>query len=652
MKSKSIIRTLVAFLFIASALIILGSCTKHYTVSFDSDGGSEVASIEVPDGGFATMPEAPTRDGYTFLGWYKDNDKWDFSHYVISENIVLKAKWQINYTAIFDSNGGSSVSSVTKPSGELIDRPDDPTYQNHTFLGWYNGDVLWNFDTDKLTSDITLTAKWIINRTVIFDSAGAAEVPPQVVTNGSLITEPPTPILAEHTFMGWYIGEIPWNFATDMLTDNITLTAKWVINRLVTFDSNGGTDVPDIIVADGSKLTPPTQPTNTDYAFIGWYLGDTPWDFENGVVNSDIILTARWESNYYVVSFNTDGAGEIPKQNVMINGYAVEPPAPEMEGHIFVGWFLEDIPWNFALNKVPANIVLKARWIKNITVSFDSDGGSAVTEQKLTGGAYVSIPADPIKEGFAFAGWYLNDVLWDFENNTVDDSITLKAKWTPVFTVTFNTDGGTSINLQKVTAGALVTEPQAPAKNDYVFRHWEYNGRVWNFATDTVNDNITLKAVYYAPVSVSFDTVGAGTISPVTIPYGSVVTAPTAPTKQNYSFDGWFLNGQPWDFSAPVYESITLTASWTLNACKITLDSNGGNEVDPIYVTSGSLIDYYLIETPTRDGYTFVGWFCPSINNYWNFDENTVSGDITLIAQWREGDGMNNGVLGPNHNWG
>jgi len=651
MKRKSIITAVVTILLAVALLALLTACTETFTVSFDTDGGSEVLPQEIESGGFASMPEAPTRDGYTFLGWYKDNDKWDFAHYVVSENVTLKAKWQINYTATFDSNGGSPVASVTKISGSLIERPADPTLEGHSFLGWYIEDRLWSFETDKLESDVTITAKWLINRTVSFDPAGAGEVAPQTVTNGSHITEPETPVLQGHSFVGWFNGDVPWNFETDILTSDLTLTAKWLVNRLVTFDSNGGTDVADVVVTDGSRLTAPEQPTNTDYAFIGWYLGDTPWDFENGIVTSDIILTARWESNYYVVSFNTDGAGEIPKQNVMINGYAVEPPPPEKEGHIFVGWFLEDIPWNFTLSKVPANIVLTAKWIKNITVSFDSDGGSAVADQKLTSGAYVSIPANPIKDGFAFAGWFIGDEPWDFENTTVTDSITLKAKWTPVFTVTFNTDGGTSVNLQKITTGGLVIRPQDPVKNNYVFRHWEYNGVIWDFDTDTVTENITLTAIYFAPVTITFDTAGAGAIAPITVPYGSTATEPTAPAKTNYTFEGWLHNGSIWQFSTPVYESITLTAKWRANVFTVTLDPNGGTAVAPMEIQAGSLIDYYATPTPTREGYTFVGWFCPAINNYWDFDNNTVDGNVTLIAQWREGDGMNNGVLGPSHDW-
>ena len=652
MRNKFSKRSLVLLLFIFSLLIALNSCSSYYVVTFDSDGGSHVASVEVEEGTLVTMPEQPTKEGYTFLGWYKDNDKWDFSHYVVTGNITLKASWQINYTATFDSNGGSEVPSVTKISGSLVERPADPTLDGHTFLGWYNGDVLWSFENDTLQSNVTLTAKWVINRTASFDPAGASPIESQTVTNGSHITEPPTPILDGHTFLGWFINDIPWNFATDILTDNVTLVAKWGVNRLVTFDSNGGTEIPSIVVADGTKLVPPPQPTITDYAFVGWYYGDTPWDFENGIVTSDIILTARWESNYFVVSFNSDGAEEVPKQNVTMNGYAVEPPTPVKEGHIFIGWFLEDIPWNFTLNKVPANIVLTAKWIKNITVSFDSDGGTPVADQKLTAGAFISVPAAPIKDGYAFAGWYLGDTAWDFETNTATDTITLVAKWVAVYTVTFNSDGGSNVALQKVTAGSAIAPPITPEKENYVFRYWECNGRIWDFETDTVNENITLRAVYYAPVSVTFDSQGGTSVEPLLIVYGNTIPEPQPITKDNYVFSGWYLGEQLWDFTSPLYESITLRAEWTIMSYTVSFDSNGGTALDPIKIEPNTLIDYYSLETPTREGYTFVGWFCPAINNYWNFDEDLVSSDITLIAQWREGNGMNNGVLGPSHDWG
>lgn len=133
--------------------------TKLYTVSFDTAGGSSIDSQTVEEGASIEKPSDPTREGYSFSGWYFGDTAYDFSSKVTAK-LTLNAKWNLNsFTVTFDSNGGSTVAAETVSYGETISKPTDPTNSPHNFLGWYNGPSAFDFSTN-VTSNITLTAKW------------------------------------------------------------------------------------------------------------------------------------------------------------------------------------------------------------------------------------------------------------------------------------------------------------------------------------------------------------------------------------------------------------------------------------------------------------------------------------------------------------
>lgn len=145
----------------------------YYTVTFDSNGGSSVDTQTVQRGKMAVEPRSPTRNGYTFDGWYDGNTKFSFYTYIY-EDIRLTAKWTYigddmpsneddgyttYYTVTFDPNGGTFIDSQSVASGMTAVKPEDPTHYEYTFDGWYDGDTLFDFST-PITNNITLTAHW------------------------------------------------------------------------------------------------------------------------------------------------------------------------------------------------------------------------------------------------------------------------------------------------------------------------------------------------------------------------------------------------------------------------------------------------------------------------------------------------------------
>jgi len=206
------------------------------------------------------------------------------------------------YTVTFQSKGGSEVASQIRantPAGQ----PADPTKEGYTFIGWYNGESEWNFET-PVTADLTLTAKWQINRyTITFDTAGGSEVPSITQDYGTAITPPAAPTRTGYTFAGWD-REIP----TAMPAENMTITARWQVNQYtITFKpENGGQDI--VIKQDyGTAITAPANPTKTGYTFAGW-----DKTIPSTMPAGDMTITARWTENRVIVIIRPDDSKDEP----------------------------------------------------------------------------------------------------------------------------------------------------------------------------------------------------------------------------------------------------------------------------------------------------------------------------------------------------
>ena len=186
-------------------------------------------------------------------------------------------------------------------------------------------------------------------------------------------------------------------------------------------------------------------------------------------------------SKKYRVTFDGQN-GDIEVIKVE-EGLTVEKPAdPNKSGFVFEGWFLDlagEKPYNFN-NPVTKDLTLYAKWSdETITfiVSFETDGGTAIEDQEVRGGAKVAKPADPEKSGFIFKGWFLNltdENPYDFDKRVTTDLI-LYAKWfdeSTKYTVSFETNGGTLVESQEVVYGTSVDEPAAPTKELAIFDKW------------------------------------------------------------------------------------------------------------------------------------------------------------------------------------
>lgn len=140
---------------------ITGEVIGAYTVTFQSEGGSEVAS-QIRANTPAGRPADPTKEGYTFIGWYNGESEWNFET-PVTEKLTLTAKWQINrYTITFDTAGGSEVAPITQDYGTTITAPANPTKTGYTFAGWDK-----TIPTTMPAGDMTITARWTENRVIV-----------------------------------------------------------------------------------------------------------------------------------------------------------------------------------------------------------------------------------------------------------------------------------------------------------------------------------------------------------------------------------------------------------------------------------------------------------------------------------------------------
>ena len=211
------------------------------------------------------------------------------------------------YTVTFQSEGGSEVASQIR-ANTPADRPADPTKEGYTFIGWYNGESEWDFET-PVTAVLTLTAKWQINRyTITFDTAGGSEVPSITQDYGTAITPPAAPTRTGYTFAGWN-REIP----TAMPAGDMTITARWQVNQYtITFKpENGGQDI--VIKQDyGTAITAPANPTKTGYTFAGW-----DKTIPSTMPAGDMTITARWTENRVIVIIRPDDSKDEPDPGIV-----------------------------------------------------------------------------------------------------------------------------------------------------------------------------------------------------------------------------------------------------------------------------------------------------------------------------------------------
>lgn len=628
--------------------------TPKYTIQYYVNGAlKDTKTVTKSDTATLPTLTAPTVAGYTFANtWYLDDACTSTPvsgatpiKELLGEGggTVLKLYIKgtpITYTVAFNGNGsdGGSMSNMTGVAYNTEDKltANGFTKTGNTFLGWatsadgqkvYADEAPAKELTTEADATVTLYAVWQPNTyTVTYKANGGQGADATTrFTYGEDVTltqadDCPFTRTGYH-FNGWntaangsgtsYAGGTAYNAAA-----NLTLYAKWEVNKYsISFNGNGATggstaDKTDVAYDTEVSLTANGY-TRTGYTFKGWARtadGEKVYNDNASVTgltaenDGAVTLYAVWEINKYAVTFDVKGGNQVTGDGItdgvltdVEHGSTITAPtAPTREGYTFKGWYKETkctTPWNFATDKVTADTTLYANWeINTYTVTFDTDGGSAVESQSVQHGGKATAPSSPTKEGYDFDTWVTTkngDDAFDFNNVIITGNTTVYAKWNPIrYEVTYDDNGKDSGDVpekQVWTYGQtdefLAAGPGNLTKSGYTFVSW-----------NTAND-------------------GSGTTY--------LPGDPIVPTK-----------------------AITLYAQWISDSAAagtITFDGNGSD--------GGTMeTQTYADNTPltangfTKTGCTFAGWSRNQDGTGARYEDGATlpsnPGDITLYAQW------------------
>ena len=572
------------------------------------------------------------------------------------KSIPLTVEEAKTYTVTYapGTNGTGTASTATKLEGRPLTLADKLFNRTgYTQTGWATvdgGEKVYGlgaiYENDKA---ITLYPVWTANQyTVTLDSNGGGAVTPSTVTAtyDQSLNNLPVPKRLRYVFSGWYDSQIGGkqyvnadghSTATYDKTENCTLYAQWqeAPDCTVTFDPNGGTLTGDATSSEqqNAPIAQPADPTRTGHTFTGWYkdLACTqPWDFRDWVTGN-MTLYAGWRANSYTITFNTAGGSAIDPITQDYGTTINAPAAPTKTGYTFIGWSPE-LPAT-----MPAKVMtVIAQWcINQYTITFDTDGGSAIDPITQDYGTTINALAAPTKTGYTFAGW----------DKTIPATMpagdmTITAQWSiNQYTLSFDTAGGSAIDPITQDYGTTINAPADPTKTGYTFIGWEPE-----LPPTMPAHNMALTAQWRInSYTVTLDPNG-GRVSPDALsvtyltPYGSLPT----PVRSDYRFDGWYLGDDKIEPQTVMSQAAphTLTARWTFQPSAIvgpsrdtlTLETNGGNPIAPIHAARGTTLELSALQ-PEKSGFRFTGWYLDKALTL-PVTSLRLDGDQTVYAGW------------------
>ena len=529
---------------------------KNVNITFDTDGGSQIAAREnvTPYTEFAPVA-APTKDGYTFVGWDVRGNMTLPETYP-DVNTTYTAIWAKNVTVSFNTNGAAAIGSIDGVAGEAFEAViASPSKEGHRFVKWSPA-----LPTVFPEADTTYNAIFEADINPVYYYVDGACVLNTLVEYG---TEIPTSlgiaIPEGMTLSVWYTDkEMTQEFAagTVMGTAPVNLYAKYesiVYNAI--FDAAGGkfadgTEVITTPTAYLDSIDVPADPTKAGYEFAGW----TPLSAD-GVFDeaNDMYFYATWveaERNveYYAEGYGTDGLYETFKLNT---GDEFDIPAdPYKEGYSFLYWSETEggaeaqLPATMPALETDEPLKYYAVFeINEYTVTWVIDGAETVDSVEY--GAAITAP-EAKKENYTFKHWSLTA---DGEAVTPETEMGAEnLKYYAVFeadtyTVTWVIDGAETVDT--LVVGAAITAPEAQKEN-YTFKHWSLTADGEAVAPETVmgTENLKYYAVFEADTYiVTWVIDGAEKVE--TFVVGAAITAPEA-AKDGFNFLGWSLteNGE------------------------------------------------------------------------------------------------------------
>ncbi|MDR0850998.1 MAG: InlB B-repeat-containing protein [Clostridiales Family XIII bacterium] len=357
---------------------------KRFVVTFDANGGSVAESSRtVDEGDFLGFLPTPTRNGYTFDGWWTHATAGVrvTSETTVTEAVVYYARWipVKRYTISFNPNGGS-VSEVSRPveQGKAVGTLPTATRAGYVFDGWYTAATGGSkvSPATTVTADATYYAHWIEAKKYVVSfnaNGGTVSEPSRSVEENKAIGTLPTPTRTDYAFDGWFTAATGGTAisAATTVTAAVTYYAHWtpVVKYTVSFNANGGTGTEATRqVANNSAIGTLPTPTYSGYTFNGWFTaasGGTQISAAT-TVTGDVTYYAQWTAIIYqTVTFNPNGgAGTEATRQVANNSAVGALPTATLGGSTFVGWFTDPAGGIQVLDStvITASVTFYAHW--------------------------------------------------------------------------------------------------------------------------------------------------------------------------------------------------------------------------------------------------------------------------------------------------
>ncbi len=631
-----------------------------YTINFDTNGGSELTNSTLTfNYGSEVTFETPTKDGYTFAGWFDGTTEYTSGTWttVLSTDLNLVAKWVVYYDISYELNGGTNGDNPESFTSEYPITLEDATKRGYEFLGWYTDSGFSNevTSTSDLTGNVTLYAKFnIATYTISYNLNGGTNG-----SNPSTYTVENPVFLADaskegYTFRGWYTSaDFSGSAITNLnsYTEDITLYARFTaISYTIHYElydgENGNNNPYSYTIEDSFTLN---DATKSGFEFLGWY---TDSEFTNQITSisnstENITLYAKFTIANYTITYDLNGGvnGDNPSTYNVESSVTLNNPTKT--GAVFIGWFTTaDFSGNMVsnLDEFTGNITLYA-WFDAITytITYNTDGGSTGNNPSTYTVDTSHTLDNASKNGFEFLGWYTESGFTTkvTSTNDLEGNVTLYAKFTIVtYTVSYELNGGTNGN----NASSFTIETsftlESATKAGYNFDGW-YKESTFTTKITSTNDlfeNVTLYAKFdVITYSISYELNGGTNGSnPTSYTIEDSFTLNDA-TKEGYTFLGWYTSS---DFANKVTSTsdldgyVVLYARFTVIIYNISYELNGGvnNDRNP---ETYAITDYVYLANASKDDASFIGWFTSA-----DFSGSALSnldgltGDITLYAKF------------------
>ena len=386
------------FLLAFVCLFAVACGEKTYKVTFnDLDDSTTDTVKEVKENEKAVKPTDPTKEGYKFVGWFTDEaltKPYDFNS-AVTADLVLYAKFEeasqtTKYTVTFKGKDGAVIETQEVEEGKAATAPAAPEVEGFVFKGWDKA-------FDNVTGDLEVNAVYeeesaeATKFTVVFKDKDGKEIAKVEVEEGKAATAPAAPEVEGFIFKGW-------DKAFDNVTGDLEVNALYEAAKklTVTFKLEDGTLVDTVEVYEGSPVSQPSDP-ESDEVFLGWFIGETAYDFSKPVTENLEIVGKFFIVKEYTVNFIVDG--EVIYSEVVEEGSdATAPSDPYKDGFEFSHW-----EGNYTNVSSDVDVVAVFDAIK-FSVLFVVDG-DVYHEVEVAWGESLTMPEDPSKEGYKFVGW-------------------------------------------------------------------------------------------------------------------------------------------------------------------------------------------------------------------------------------------------------